>query len=182
MHRISLALAAILIMTAGVIPATATNISQLWNLDTNSVNTIELFLVTPSATFPTPAITGLPGGWIVSQPNDQYTLATGGPGNAGMNYTINIESSVASFALDVLEWDGTVLQEEMRYFYNPATTSGFTSNVGLWYWSQPPAGGFVDPSLEGTPHDQSQVPEPTTIALFGLGLFGLAAIRHRRQH
>ncbi len=175
--------ALVLVMSALVtMPASAATFTQLWAVDTNNVDKIEFFLIAPTSGFDSPAITALPGGWAANTVNPGYVMASGPAVSAGTTYIMNFSTPVNdALTLDVLEWNGSTVQEHLRFFYKTQTTSGFTKDYGDWYWSLGAGGSFVDVSLGNTPYDRTPIPEPSTYALMGAGLAALGFYRRRRQ-
>ena len=60
-------------------------------------------------------------------------------------------------------------------FFGVSTSSGMISSLFL---NKPDSGGVIDNLIFGTP---SVVPEPGTLALLGIGLFGMGLARRRKQ-
>jgi hypothetical protein len=172
-------LAVALLAFALVAPARA-DIVQLWNFDTTA-SSVELF--TEGTQFDLPGVTGLTAGWTLNQPNPEYAVMTGPLAPAGTLYTMNIVDPGTDFAVDILEYNGAGLNEQVRFHYLLSNPGGYANNYGNWYWGQT---GSVDPALAETVYDRAPTtPEPATTGMIGgsaclLGI-GLAFWRQRRR-
>jgi hypothetical protein len=168
----------ILVMTSVTMSAGSLTIwSQQWSQDTSPVTTIKIFNMTGE--FGSPATSGFGPSWTVNEVNPSYVLATSSPASVGGGYTINFATPVSQQTIiDVLEYNGDVLQEHLRFIWMADNPGLFSNHFDQWSWNQP-NGSFIDPSLAGVSYNET--PEPGTLVLMGAGLAGLGVWRRQRQ-
>ncbi len=174
---------AFFLATALPVLANTVTWSQEWGMDTNPTS-IEVFMISPSGALTHPGgVSSLPAGWTSNQPNPNYVDATNnGIGTAG-NYFINFTTPVGNpVTMDVLEYNGSTLNEQIRFFYSSSNLTGYSNSFGTtggtWYWDNSGV-NVPDPGS----YNRAATPEPSTWGMM-LGGFGLAAIgfTRRRKH
>lgn len=127
---------------------------------------------------------GLSYGWVGSMSPLSQTLAT----NIGSTYDVSFWlNSNGEFTNEVsLSWGGTSIFDQMNIpangwtQYNFVETASGTSTALTFGLRQDPAWSGLD-DIVVTTAQSNGVPEPQSVALIGLGLMGLAAMRRKSR-
>lgn len=141
--------------------------------------TAELFIVsdTGAGPFDGPGLSTLPGGWVADLVNPNYVVATG-PSVALSGWTEHYLGDILeSVTINLFFWDGDPLSNLTFAAAYSRSVNGGLSLICQSFGSG--CDGMVDPT--GVDYDRRRVSEPGTLALLGLGLFGLAAARRKQK-
>ena len=101
----------------------------------------------------------------------QYTWDTFGvTSSTGSSNISSIDKLISfSFNISALQWANFISDDSVQVTWNNGSGVGDWSNNYI---------GYVNYEINGV---ASQVPEPTTLAIFALGIMGLASRRFKKQ-
>lgn len=145
--------------------------TSIWVTNATSV---EYFVTSPTdLEFEPPGASDLGTGWSTSIINSKYVLLTG---TAPSDFFPDLHfagTEPSAFQIATLFWDGEPLGGTLL-------GSGRLARGSTFFGFCPGAGDDVCGTEYVSSFDRSSVPEPITLALFGLGLAGLGTVRRKK--